>query len=800
MVHRPLPAALRGRVPTPRPGGRRLRAAFAAAALTAAACVCGQSTASAAVAAPGPTDLRQAEAIIKPSVVFIHTHWSGYLMNATYEGVDIGGFLSGHPGVAPRITADTACSGFVANPDGYIVTAGHCMDDTSMQYGAKGLLVEQAISKLERKLESTGDGLSKSTQDKLLAYGYKNWNVEGEDGGSPPDRTVQVFPAQASFGGATPKALPADVRMVRPFKKGDVALLKVSAPEPLPALTIAPPGSVTDGIPVVAAGYPGSVTATVDPTLEPSMKDGTVSGQQTVAGVPFTEISSAVTGGSSGAAVVNDDGLVLGTVSWQPGAETQAVNFMTDSSTITDLLASNGVSTAISATDQAYRGGLTAYFAGKYHDAAKAFNQVLSLEPNHLQAQTYLRLAVTNYAKDPLPVPPPKPSGPGVLPMALGLAGLVVIAAAAAAALMIRRRRGHGQPATVPPPTEVPAPTPAEAGFSVWPPPEPVAPQAVMAEPVDDEAMAERPTTTPEHMPIDGISAHDWAPAPPPLPVPEQRSLGEAPSPTPVAETSPGPLHLFVTYAREDRQLVERLRVGLQRLSLDVWIDDRLVGGVPWWEVILRQIRQSDAVLVAVSPALLQSQASFLERQYAARLGKVLLPVSVRPVRPELLPPDLAGVQMIDYSDPDVGAAFELADAIAHLPRSPELPDPLPEPPPVPLSYLSDLTARVRAASLTLDEQLALVSRLRSALGRPTEHVPALELLVTLQQREDLYIGPAREVDAILVAEKAFVAAPQNTQPPVEKAAVAAPQNIEPPAEKAAVAAPQNAESPAGTP
>jgi hypothetical protein len=746
--------------------------ALGAAAVAGAVCVWGPTGAS--TAASAPTDLRQAEAIVKPSVVFIRTHWSGYLMNATYEGIDIGAILSRRPGVAPKITADNTCSGFVASPDGYIITAGHCHDEASMQYGGKGVLVEQAVAKLERLLEADGNGLSDSFLNKLVRYGYKNWTVEGEDGGSPPDRLVQVFPTQAAFGNATPKALTANVVNVRPFNKGDVALLKVSTPTPLPALTLAPSGSVADGTPVVAAGYPGSVTSTVDPKTEPSMKDGTVSGQQTVAGVPFTEISAAVSAGTSGAAVVNAEGQVLGTVSWQPGAETQAFNFMTDTSTIRDVLAGSGVNNALSPTDTAYRQGLTAYFAGKYHTAATAFDQVLSMEPDHRQAQTYRRLSVTNFAKDPLPVPAPKPVGRSILPFVLLGAGLLVLAGAVVATVLIRRRRGRGPegsgvaagvPATLittpaAPASESPLPRTPEASA-----PEPVLPEPLDAELVPDEHAA----VEPDHAALDGIAPDDPASAaPPPIPVPEQRSAPDAVAPSPSGEAQPGSLHLFVTYAREDRSLVDRLRVGLQRLRAEVWIDDRLVVGEAWWDVILRQIRQSDAILVAVSPALLQSQASWLEREYARRLGKVILPVSVRPVRPELLPPDLAAVQMVDYSDPDASAAFELADALAHLPRSPELPDPLPEPPPVPLSYLSDLTARVRAPALTLDEQLALVARLRSALGKPAEHVPALELLLTLQRREDLYIGPAREIDSILAADNAAVAAARDVDPSPE--------------------------------
>jgi hypothetical protein len=135
-------------------------------------------------------------------------------------------------------------------------------------------------------------------------------------------------------------------------------------------------------------------------------------------------------------------------------------------------------------------------------------------------------------------------------------------------------------------------------------------------------------------------------------------------------------------------------------------------------------------------------------------LGKAILPVCVRPVRPELMPPDIAAVQIVDYTEPGATAAFELADALGHLPASPDLPEPLPDAPVVPLSYLSDLTARVRRPSLTLDEQLALVSRLRSALGKETEHQPAMELLLTLRRREDLYHEPAREIVSILTAEQ----------------------------------------------
>jgi hypothetical protein len=216
------------------------------------------------------------------------------------------------------------------------------------------------------------------------------------------------------------------------------------------------------------------------------------------------------------------------------------------------------------------------------------------------------------------------------------------------------------------------------------------------------------------------------------------------------AWAGPATRHVFITYARADRERVQRLGAGLRRLSHEVWIDDRLSVGQKWWDEILRQIRLADVVVVAVSPALLESRASTAERGYAQRLGKPFLPVLVRPVSTRLLPLDLADIQIVDYSDPGPDAAFELADALMRIPASTALPHPLPSPPPVPFSYMTDLTEKVHGPSLTLDEQMAVAARLRTALGKEADRPAALELLRSFANRDDLYSGTAKELDELL--------------------------------------------------
>jgi len=207
---------------------------------------------------------------------------------------------------------------------------------------------------------------------------------------------------------------------------------------------------------------------------------------------------------------------------------------------------------------------------------------------------------------------------------------------------------------------------------------------------------------------------------------------------------------LFVSYAREDRDAVQRLCAGLRLLRHEVWLDDRLSGGQEWWSEILRHIQGCDAFVVTVSPGLLESEACQRERLYAAELGKPLLPVFIRQVRIELLPPDLAPLQAVDYSDPSPEAAFGLAATIASLPTPCPLPVPLPEPPPTPTSYMHDLVARAHAPTLTLDEQMALVARLSAAMNRESERDAAMELLSMLRTRQDLYETTARAIELAL--------------------------------------------------
>jgi len=207
---------------------------------------------------------------------------------------------------------------------------------------------------------------------------------------------------------------------------------------------------------------------------------------------------------------------------------------------------------------------------------------------------------------------------------------------------------------------------------------------------------------------------------------------------------------VFVSYTRADHQRVGKLLDGLKRLGYRVWHDQELSGGQEWWDVILRQIRECDGLLLVVSPAQLDSEACREEVTYARSLGKSVLPVMIQDVPVKRLPRDLALLQLVDYTGRSENEAFELMGALKRLPVPAALPDPLPAAPPVPMSYINDLYTSVDAKVLTLEQQYGLIGQLRQALGEPEAREQALDILRRLNRRHDLYRDPAAEIEAML--------------------------------------------------
>jgi len=209
---------------------------------------------------------------------------------------------------------------------------------------------------------------------------------------------------------------------------------------------------------------------------------------------------------------------------------------------------------------------------------------------------------------------------------------------------------------------------------------------------------------------------------------------------------------IFMSYNRESETMARSLVEDLESMGHTAWFDQDLSGGQAWWHQILATIRESDVFLFVMDPHSLNSNACKKELNYAADLGKPVLPVLVADgVSMALLPPELTEIQFIDYRKQDRATALSLAKALNSLPAPKPLPDPLPPLPDVPVSYLGGLTRKIdSSASLSYEEQSGLVIDLKRSMKEPGAAEDARTLLKKLRSRRDLYASVAEDIDELL--------------------------------------------------
>ncbi len=227
---------------------------------------------------------------------------------------------------------------------------------------------------------------------------------------------------------------------------------------------------------------------------------------------------------------------------------------------------------------------------------------------------------------------------------------------------------------------------------------------------------------------------------------------------------------VFVSYSRTNLDSVTQLVEDLQAVGINTWHDQTLTGGQRWWDNILASIRDCDIFIFALSPESWKSEACRSELSYVVALGKPILPVLVADgVFLNLLPAPISEIQVTDYRSRDKGAAFALLRAINSAPAAPALPDPLPSPPPVPISYLSTLKERIDApGSLSPQEQNLLFLELEEAIAEGRSPTEIRDLLLSLRRRDDLLAKVGTKVDAALrdIERKIVVKAPKKPAPP----------------------------------
>jgi serine protease Do len=377
--------------------------------------------------------------LVQPGVVFVRVHYDAWVVTDLFGRWEV--------------PLDYACSGFIVNPNGYIVTAGHCLQDD--MEGAQGDAVRQVVDQLVRD----GDWPD-YLRDQLIAdvlVGNVDWRVEGVLAGTKPERQVSVVVGggKVKFGKVDAAGTrPAQVKHEPDKDYGDVALLKVDR-KGLPAVLLSPTDDIEVGEELLSIGYPAADNSKESFGL--TNRNGQVNSEITKGSGNHTyyETSASLSEGMSGGPTTDLVGQVVGLASFK----NEDANYIVPASIIREMLNSKNVANELGTLDELYRKGLESLYRGAHSAAIKDFDQVLALMPGHRLAQAKKTLAAERREKygDPPPPPPPDEPGPSTTVL-LGAAAGVLVVLAITAGLVLRRRSGKPRRGRRGPPAPEPLP------------------------------------------------------------------------------------------------------------------------------------------------------------------------------------------------------------------------------------------------------------------------------------------------------------------------------------------------------
>jgi serine protease Do len=264
------------------------------------------------------------------SLVFIRTQFIGQVRMSTEAGTQW----------SDSYVVAGQCTGYVVDPRGYIVTAGHCVNgaDKEIHNALRMKLLAEAAQVL-------GKG-SEWVRNWYQVAVAQEWLIRGDEKTAGP--VVEVSVRQPAGTGQVLRSW-ADAHVVdfQEFTAGDNAILKVAPVRELSPLVISG-RTPTPGDDVVSVGFPGAVRANAGGAAvpQPSYKTGTVSSRQVdVSGITRTEVSATMGSGMSGGPTVNARGEVIGTNSSGNSLpeENDSFNFITDNLALRTYLSANNV-------------------------------------------------------------------------------------------------------------------------------------------------------------------------------------------------------------------------------------------------------------------------------------------------------------------------------------------------------------------------------------------------------------------------------------------------------------------------
>ena len=263
----------------------------------------------------------------KPAVVRILVHVTGTLAvpNFEYDLKNLKFFLSLKAPASVPMDKYITGTGFVVNPDGYIVTSAHVISDDALEDTTMSTLLSAAFDKSKSLLSpselATLNARPEAELGKLMLDSYATLKKNTT---STLHAEVVVLPslflssdaAQLMKAGIKITVIDFDKEYVENGK--DVALIKMEGNN-LPSLILATSTQPLVGTGVSIIGFPGNARIDAGMDTDPSFTSGIITAIKDTAERDFKVIQTdaKISGGSSGSPLLDAAGNVIGIITYE---------------------------------------------------------------------------------------------------------------------------------------------------------------------------------------------------------------------------------------------------------------------------------------------------------------------------------------------------------------------------------------------------------------------------------------------------------------------------------------------------
>jgi len=317
---------------------------------------------------------------VKPAVVKI---LAGVIVDIVY--------LRDNNQIQERFANGGSGSGFIINPDGYIVTNGHVVKITyHYEHDREKVLNELMIQFVVNKLIQEGKQLTPQNAEELV----QTWIKEHRPQIVNAQVVKKVFICNGDIYDYEIK------KYSPPIPEGgkDIAVTKIEAHD-LPVVFLGNSSEVKLQQLVFPFGYPGAVEPGMHEylgqktSLEVSITRGTISALKVdYKGVPVIQTDAAITHGNSGGPACDENGMVIGistfgSIGQDPytgrPVEVAGFNFLVPIDTAKEFIQDAGVAYNVTSKfNEKYNIALEAVWSKKWLDAKDLINSALIFMPN----------------------------------------------------------------------------------------------------------------------------------------------------------------------------------------------------------------------------------------------------------------------------------------------------------------------------------------------------------------------------------------------------------------------------------